>query len=172
MAGEDPRGMIEQAFARYCEPEQRARFLDAYARDVTLHGFPEGIEGFDGLRRFHEALWKGFPNARIELEDVLVDADRAVARYRLTGRHDGDYLGVGPTGRTVDVDGMTILRFSGDGLVSEEWHAPVELSILRQLGAVRLRMPSEPTKAIRLPPRMSASAAAAALRWEEEHADD
>jgi predicted ester cyclase len=167
--GEDIRALTAGAFARFNEREDRDAFFDAYDPDVDLHGYPGDLQGLDGLRRFHEALWGAFPDARLTVEDLVVEGDRAALRYRLQGTHRGPYLGVAPTGLGFDVEGLTLLRLA-DGRVVEEWHSPTELAILRQLGAVQANVPHAGRERAQ-PPRRSAAAEAAALRLDEREAD-
>ena len=169
MGDEDIRALAADAFARFNERGDRDAFFDAYDPDVALHGYPGGLQGRDGLRAFHEALWGAFPDATLTVEDLVVEGDRAALRYRLQGTHRGPYLGVAPTGVGFDVEGLTLLRLA-DGRVVEEWHSPTELAILRQLGAVQANVPHAGRERGE-PPRRSASAEAAALRLAEREAD-
>ena len=169
MGDADIRALAANAFARFNDAEYRASFFDAYDSAVALHGYPGGLQGVAGLRAFHETLWHAFPDARLTVEDLVVEGDRAALRYRLQGTHRGDYLGVAATGLRFDVEGLTMLRVA-EGRVAEEWHSPTELAILRQLGAVETTVPyggRERTE----PPRRSAAAEAAALRLEERQGD-
>ena len=169
MGDDDIRALATGAFARFNDGERRDAFFDAYDPDVALHGYPGALQGLDGLRAFHEALWEAFPDARLTVEDLVVEGDRAALRYRLQGTHQGPYLGVAPTGVGFDVEGLTLLRLA-DGRVVEEWHSPTELAILRQLGAAPATVP--PGGGGRaVPPRRSAAAEAAALRLVERQAD-
>jgi predicted ester cyclase len=163
---DDVRAVVTRALERFNDRDDRLGFLGAYAPDVRLHGYPGGLEGREGLERFHAALWDAFPDAAITPEDVLVDGDRAAVRYRLTGHHEGSYLGVAPTRAAIDVEGMMVVRVA-DGRVAEEWHSPTELSILRRLGAVEMSMAGAPAAPTGAGPRRSAAAEAAALRLEE-----
>ena len=156
MGDEDIRALASGAFARFNDLEDREAFFEAYDADVVLHGYPAGLQGRDGLRAFHEALWEAFPDARLTVEDLVVDADRVALRYRLQGTHSGNYLGVAPTGLGFDVEGLTLLRLA-DGRVVEEWHSATELAILRQLGAVQANVPHAGRERAE-PPRRSASA--------------
>jgi predicted ester cyclase len=165
---DDVRATVTQALARFNDRDDRLGFLRAYAPEVRLHGYPGGLEGRAGLERFHATLWDAFPDAALEPEEVIVEGDRAAVRYRLTGTHERPYLGVPPTHATIDVHGMMVVRVA-DGLVAEEWHSPTELTILRQLGAIELRIAGAPGADSRPGPRRSAAAEAAALRWQEEH---
>jgi predicted ester cyclase len=167
--GDDIRALAAGAFARFNDREDRDAFFDAYDPGVALHGYPGDLQGLDGLRRFHEALWGAFPDARLTVEDLVVEGDRAALRYRLQGTHRGHYLGVAPTGLSFDVEGLTLLRLA-DARVVEEWHSPTELAILRQLGAVQANVPQAGRQRAE-PPRRSASAEAAALRLDEREAD-
>src|ERR1700730_1797643 len=167
MAERDIRDVVREAFANFNESDNRSAFFRSYDRDVVVHGYPAGLDGHEGLERFHAELWHAFPDAQLSLEDMLVGGDRAALRYRLRGTHRGSYLGVAPTGIEIDVEGLMMLRFGGDRVV-EEWHSPTELSILRRLGAVETKVALSATEA-RRPPRHSAAAEGAALRWGEGH---
>jgi predicted ester cyclase len=169
MGDDDIRALATDAFARFNQSDSRDAFFDAYDRDVVLHGYPGVLQGLEGLRAFHEALWEAFPDARLTVEDLVVEGDRAALRYRLQGTHRGPYLGVAPTGSGFDVEGLTLLRLA-HGRVVEEWHSPTELAILRQLGAVQANVPRAGRERGE-PPRRSAAAEAAALRLEERQAD-
>jgi predicted ester cyclase len=169
MGDDQIQALAADAFARFNDHDDHDAFFDAYHPDVVLHGYPAGLQGHDGLRAFHEALWEAFPDVRLTVEDLVVESDRAALRYRLQGTHGGPYLGVAPTGLRFDVEGLTLLRVA-ERRVVEEWHSPTELAILRQLGAVQANVPHAGRERAD-PPRRSASAEAAALRLDERQAD-
>jgi predicted ester cyclase len=169
MGDDQIRALAADAFARFNDHDDHDAFFEAYHPEVVLHGYPAGLQGHDGLRAFHEALWEAFPDVRLTVEDLVVESDRAALRYRLQGTHGGPYLGVAPTGLCFDVEGLTLLRVA-DRRVVEEWHSPTELAILRQLGAVQANVPHAGRERGE-PPRRSASAEAAALRLDEREAD-
>ncbi|WP_233899220.1 ester cyclase [Pseudonocardia dioxanivorans] len=58
-----------------------------------------------------------------------------VCRFTRTGRHDGPFLGVPPTGVEIALPGITALRFR-DGRCVERWSAADMLGVLVQVGAV------------------------------------
>ena len=55
-----------------------------------------------------------FPNLRIEPDDILASGDKVVARVRATGTHDGELIGMPPTGKSVDVQLIDIMRLDED----------------------------------------------------------
>jgi len=56
-----------------------------------------------------------------------------VSYARVTGTHDGDFMGLPPTGRTVDFLVMGILRFA-NGQAVERWGIGDSLTMMEQLG--------------------------------------
>ena len=66
---------------------------------------------------------------------MLWVGDACTIRFTLSGRHDGPFLGVPPTGRDVALPGITILRFDGDRC-RERWSQADMLGVLVQLGAL------------------------------------
>jgi predicted ester cyclase len=56
----------------------------------------------------------------------------------VTGTHEGDYLGIAPTGRTVTMTEMAIFRVL-KGKIVEQWSSPDLLGLLTQLDAVDMK---------------------------------
>jgi hypothetical protein len=77
-----------------------------------------------------------FPDLRMEPVDVLASGDKVVARVRATGTHNGEFLGMPATGRSVDVQLIDIIRFGDDGLAHEHWGVVDALMMMQQLGAI------------------------------------
>ena len=110
MTVDDIRATVTEALASFNRAAEGEPFLDAYDPEVRLHGYPGELQGLEGLRQFHLALWEAFPDAEVAIEDLVVEGDRAALRYRLRGTHRRDYLGVAATGLTIDVEGLMMLR--------------------------------------------------------------
>jgi steroid delta-isomerase-like uncharacterized protein len=75
-----------------------------------------------------------FPDLRFTIEDVVEQRDRIVVRWSATGTHEGELMGLAPTGRTGAVTGITIWRMAG-GRVVEAWTNWDTLGLLQQIGA-------------------------------------
>jgi serine phosphatase RsbU (regulator of sigma subunit)/predicted ester cyclase len=55
------------------------------------------------------------------VEDQIAEGDRVVTRYRSRSIHDrGEFMGVAPTGKEIEVTGTIVHRISG-GKIAEEW---------------------------------------------------
>ncbi len=112
-------------------------FGDQLAEDFVEHEEMPGLEpGKDGVKQMFWMYKAAFPDLRMEAEDVLVDGDRAVARVRATGTHQGEFMGLPATGKSVDVQLIDITRFGDDGLAHEHWGVFDALGMMQQLGAI------------------------------------
>ena len=69
-------------------------------------------------------------------EAVLVSGDKTVTRVRATGTHQGELMGMPPTGKSVDVKLIDIMQFNDAGMVSEHWGLMDMFSMMQQLGAI------------------------------------
>ena len=69
----------------------------------------------------------------LEVEQMVADDDNVAFAYTVKGTHKGEFMGIAPTGRSVQFRGMQISKFK-DGKMVERWGSSDELGILKQLG--------------------------------------
>jgi predicted ester cyclase len=82
------------------------------------------------LRIFHEA----FPDLRYDVDDLMADGDKVIARVTMRGTHTGaSFMGLKPSGRAFEIKTIDIVRMR-DGRAAEHWGARDTLDLLRQLG--------------------------------------
>ena len=126
------RYYLEQIFNH----KNLAAIEEFVAHNVLDHslppGFPAGLAGYGG--RVTELL-QAFPDLHLEYQDFTCEADRVLARYTLSGTHQGEFAGVSATGKAVQVSGMEMLRFK-DGKVIERWNELDLLGFFQQLGVI------------------------------------
>ncbi|TDD24760.1 ester cyclase [Nonomuraea diastatica] len=104
--------------------------------DAQIHTpLPLETKGKQAIKDVLAVLHRGFPDLRIEIEDVIAEGDRVVSRNTVTGTHRGEYMGLAPTGKSVTYKEIIIARFA-DGRVAETWAVVDVLSQMRQLGAI------------------------------------
>jgi len=77
-----------------------------------------------------------FPDLAFAVEDVVAGGDKVVARVRFTGTQNGAFAGMPPTGKSVDVALIDIMRYADDGLVQEHWGVLDAMAMMQQLGAL------------------------------------
>jgi steroid delta-isomerase-like uncharacterized protein len=110
---------------------------ELYAPDYVLHdpSLPEDLHGPEGIKRYAAMTLGAFPDIRVAVEDQVAEGDKVVSRWTATGTHTGDLMGIPPTGRRVEISGVTINRFSG-GKIAEDWYQSDDLGMMQQLGVV------------------------------------
>jgi steroid delta-isomerase-like uncharacterized protein len=118
-------------------------FGDLVADDFVEHQGGPGLPATkEGTLDFFRALVTAFPDLRMTVEDLIADGDKAVARVAVTGTHEGEFMGIPPTGRRVDVQLIDIMRFDHAGRVAEHWGVGDMLSLMQQLGVVPTGAPA------------------------------
>jgi predicted ester cyclase len=114
-----------------------AGFGDLMADDFVEHEGGPGLPPTkEGTLEFFRLLRSAFPDLCMDVEDLLPSGDKIVARVRGTGTHQGEFMGVAPTGNRIDVQLIDIMRFDDDGLVCEHWGVADMLAMMQQLGLV------------------------------------
>ena len=91
-------------------------------------------EGLD-LEQFKASIVttrSAFPDLVTTIDEIMAEDDRVALRWHSLGKHDGSFLGVPPTHRTVEVHGSTFARFENDVIVEEfvTWDPRAMLSAL------------------------------------------
>ncbi len=105
---------------------------DHVNHDPTLPDLPPGPDGDKQVVNLYHGA---FPDANITIEDQVAEGDEVVTRWTGRGTHQGELLGVPPSGNRVEVTGMTLNRVSG-GKIVETWTNYDALGMMRQIGAM------------------------------------
>jgi predicted ester cyclase len=69
-------------------------------------------------------------------EDQVAEGDRVVTRYRASGPHEEESFGAAPTGNRMEMSGIQIDCFDGNGKMIEEWPEYDLLGAMKQMGAI------------------------------------
>jgi steroid delta-isomerase-like uncharacterized protein len=90
--------------------------------------------GREAPRAFITMLRAGFPDVSVRAERIVEEGDMVAALARMTGTHEGEFMGIPATGASVDVLLMDMVRFQ-DGQAIEHWGLADMAALRRQLGA-------------------------------------
>jgi steroid delta-isomerase-like uncharacterized protein len=137
MSAENNKALVRRYFEDAWNKHNPAVVDQIYAADFVDRSpdIPGIAHTRDGLKQFMGVYLRAFPDARITIEDQLVDGDRVVTRWTGYGTQTGEFMEMAPSGKKVAVPGVQIDRFS-DGKIVEEWTLFDQLGMLQQLGAV------------------------------------
>jgi predicted ester cyclase len=80
-------------------------------------------------------LFAAFPDLRASIHRQVTEGDLVVTHKTFSGTHDGELMGVAPTGRAVAWDVIDIVRVR-DGQLVEHWNVVDAMALMTQVGAV------------------------------------
>ena len=109
--------------------------------EIMVPGFvdhnaePDQAPGAEGVKEVFHSMRSGFPDVKLSPEAIYTDGDTVIARLRMTGTHSGEYFGIPPTGKSVDITGIDIVRIE-EGKAVERWGVFEGLNLMQQLGQV------------------------------------
>jgi steroid delta-isomerase-like uncharacterized protein len=96
----------------------------------------------DGVMELFRAYLAAFPDLRMDAVEIIASGDKAVARVKASGTQNGEFMGMPPSGKAIEVQLIDIMRFDDAGLVCEHWGVIDMLSMLQQLGALSDSLPA------------------------------
>jgi steroid delta-isomerase-like uncharacterized protein len=110
---------------------------ELYTADYMIHDpstpdFPGGQAAF---KQFVANLQTGYPDIHVTIEDMMAEGDKVVWRWRITGTHTGELMGIPPTGKSIKISGIVISRFA-NGKWAEDYVNWDTLGMLQQIGVV------------------------------------
>lgn len=95
----------------------------------------EDERGLEELKHYVGIYRNAFPDIQDIVEDIVAEGDKVVVRWMSSGTHQGEFMGVAPTGRHVTFTGMRLFRIA-DNKIVESWVNIDERGLQEQLGAV------------------------------------
>jgi steroid delta-isomerase-like uncharacterized protein len=90
------------------------------------------VRGRDGFRSYRDKIRSAFPDFHNQIVDLVTDGDRAAARLRYSGHHQGEVFGVAPSGIRVVYEGAAFFTARG-GQLHEVWVLGDVAGLRRQL---------------------------------------
>jgi len=104
-----------------------------FDENITLVTNPENIVGIDNFKAYYSNFITGFSEGTFTVVDVFGHGDKLVKHWKYTGKHTGDFFGIPATGKTVDVEGTTLVKMK-EGKIAEEQDFMDNMVFMQQLG--------------------------------------
>ena len=110
--------------------DQLSELLDpAYVYRDAPPGTPPGAEG---IKQVVSMFRSAFPDLKITIEDQIAEGDKVCSRAITRGTHRGEIFGIPPTGKSVLMRGITIVRVV-NGRIAESWVSNDVMGLMNQL---------------------------------------
>jgi predicted ester cyclase len=100
---------------------------------VSYHLFIDHVIDPERVNRVFTMMHQAFSDLRMVQADTVTEGDKVAFRWVMSGAHEGEFMGVTPTGKRITVMGMDIIRVA-DGELVDYWGEFDVMGMLRQLG--------------------------------------
>jgi steroid delta-isomerase-like uncharacterized protein len=135
MSAEQNKAILRQAYDAINRNDLDA-LDEMVASDITDHDPTPGQgPGLEGVKDYFSSLHAAFPDVHMDVEEMIAEGDKIVARVSVSGTHQGEFMGIAPTGNRMTIAGIDILRIT-DGKVVEHWGKFDDLGMMQQLGVM------------------------------------
>ncbi len=114
--------------------EQLAQELIASDASFYTPVSPKALYGGKGYLSVVHFMRKGFSDVQWKAEDMISENNKIAIRWTLTGTHDGEFLGVQPTGVKIKTSVMNFYYFNNEGKITNDIAAEGMIGILKPLG--------------------------------------
>ncbi len=138
---EDPKSLMRRLYQEV-SAGNLAALDELLADDLVEHEEFPGLEpNKEGVKQFFAMFRSAFPDLRMEPHEMLAEGDLVCARMTVTGTHQGEFMGVPPTGKKIEMEGIDIVR-TRDGQATEHWGVMDAMAMMQQLGAIPEQAPA------------------------------
>lgn len=139
----DPNAQMEKNIATYTATwdgiinDRKLELFDEthFATNITLIMTPENVIGIENIKDFYANYLNGFSNIEFTVVDVFGQGDKIVKHWNFKGTHTGEFFGIPATGKSVNVEGATLVKMK-DGKIAQEQDFMDNMDFMQQLGLV------------------------------------
>lgn len=137
MASEDYKEVVSRIADDIWNRGDLAAVAEVMSPNATYHGphMPNGKGDRETWKQAISMYINAFPDSHVTFEELIASGDTVVGRWSATATHTGQLPGVAPTGKQIEIGGITIYRIA-DGRIVEAWEQLDMLGMWQQLGIV------------------------------------
>ncbi|UKM66340.1 ester cyclase [Flavobacteriaceae bacterium GSB9] len=106
-----------------------------FTEDITLISSPENIVGVENVKAYYQNFITGFSDIEFRTVDAFSQGDKIVKHWSFKGNNTGEFFGMPPTGKSVNIDGVTLVKMQ-NGKIAQEHDFIDNMVFMQQLGIV------------------------------------
>ena len=136
MSAQDNKSLVR----RFVDEVQSAGNIDLIdeicSPEFVNYSAPPGLPtDCEGIKIATVMFRRAFPDSYFTVEDMMAEGDKVATRKTFHGTHEGEFMGIPPSGRSVSMSLMDIVRIT-EGRVVEHWSVGDTLGMMQQLGVI------------------------------------
>ena len=136
MSTEENKALVR----RFVDEAQSRGNVDAIdelcSPEFVNHSAPPGVpSNREGIKQVTAMFRQAFPDSYFTVEDMVAEGDKVATRKTFHGTHQGEFMGISPTGYQVSIGLIDIVRIA-DGKVVEHLSMGDNLGMMQQLGVI------------------------------------
>jgi ketosteroid isomerase-like protein len=102
--------------------------------EFSLHTpLPTPGPGIPAMNNVITTCRAAFHGLHVTIDDIMADGDKVTARFTARGLHNGEFMGLPPTGKAITMTGIEIFRIR-EGRIAELWGEANLMGLMQQLG--------------------------------------
>jgi steroid delta-isomerase-like uncharacterized protein len=133
MSADQNKALIHRLFEEGINKGNLGVVDEVIAPNYVNHDLPAPAPGAEGFKQIIAMFRTAFPDLHITDEDVIAEGDKVAKRGEWRGTHQGDFMGIPATGKSVAVSYSDIWRIE-NGQAVENWVQMDMLGLMQQLG--------------------------------------
>jgi steroid delta-isomerase-like uncharacterized protein len=136
MSNETNKATVRREIEQRWNKHRMDNVDEFFTRDIV--GQLNSSDPVSGQQKMNEGLaifLNAYPDIRLTIEDEFAEGDKVVVRFTMTGTHQGELLGIPPTGKQIRLTGVSIYRLV-NAKIAELWFLFDSLTALQQMGVV------------------------------------
>jgi steroid delta-isomerase-like uncharacterized protein len=134
---QDNKAVIQRFINELVNDKNYGLVYDIFTEEYTRHdpASPESESGPGPWVESMKGLHQAFPDAEVQIGELIAEGDLVAFEGTMTGTHQGDFRGIEPTDSSVEIHGNAMHRVR-DGRIAETWATWDFLGLLTQVGVV------------------------------------
>jgi steroid delta-isomerase-like uncharacterized protein len=136
MSAEDNKALVRR-FVDEVQSQGNVNAVDEFCSpEFVNHSAPPGLPlDREGIKIVTAMFRSAFPDSYFTVEDMMAEGDKVATRKTFHGTHQGEFMGIPPTGRQVSMGLIDIVRISDERVV-EHWSMGDNFGMMQQLGVI------------------------------------
>ena len=134
MPTENSKSVVLQFVDKVQNQHDISALNELFSPDFVDHSGLSNPANFDGAKQFFAMIFTAFPDIQVKIHDQVVGGDKVWMRKTFKGTHQGEFMGIPPTNKTVEINVIDIHRVVG-GKITEHWAVADMFGLMQQLNA-------------------------------------